>query len=447
VKWILLALFSSSLGFSSDLTKAPNKFKFEKKDAVYSDFQRVHSEIQFQLDGQMANVISTVEFMTKEDGYPIFDLVPEILSAEINGEQITVNTIKSPRKETTYKYINKRLPAGHHKLVLHSRIKKSLQFNNSYVNFATWMSDLSDRQYIEQYLPSNLEFDQYQLTLDINLKSSTKISEHILYTNGEIISEKENQYSIVFPKYFTASSFYLHLTKKGRFPTENFIFNSISGKSIPVTLYGKSKWSISGVQSKIKSILKELEMNFGAWSHPTLTVYIAGLGGMEHSGATVTSESALGHELTHSYFARGVMPINGNAGWMDEAIASWRDSGYKSVNSPNFSSTSMSSHSQYRRYTDRKAYKQGANFMAYLNNRLSNHGGLKVFLNQLHGHYTHHNISTNLFKKELENFSGENFTKEFNRYIFGNKGLKDDFQNEKNPHHPQLTEKQLLSIL
>ena len=59
-----------------------------------------------------------------------------------------------------------------------------------------------------------------------------------------------------------------------------------------------------------------------------MTIYIAGRGGMEHCGATITSMSALAHEITHSWFARGVMPANGNAGWIDEGTARWRDRGY-----------------------------------------------------------------------------------------------------------------------
>ena len=54
--------------------------------------------------------------------------------------------------------------------------------------------------------------------------------------------------------------------------------------------------------------LAELEADYGAYTHDSMTVYIAGRGGMEHCGATITSMSALGHEITHSWFARGVMP-------------------------------------------------------------------------------------------------------------------------------------------
>jgi hypothetical protein len=83
-----------------------------------------------------------------------------------------------------------------------------------------------------------------------------------------------------------------------------------------------------------RNVMQELEQTFGAYPHETLLVYCTGAssGGMEYAGAAMTSQAALGHEITHSWFARGVMPANGSAGWIDEAIARWRDLGYPRAN-------------------------------------------------------------------------------------------------------------------
>lgn len=468
MKWILLILMSFSTIFSwvlaSDLIKAPSSFNFEKKLAVYVDFQNASSEILFDLTTKKVKVKSIIHFITEEDGFALFDLIPDILDATINNDKVHIKTITSPEGETKYRYIDKLLTKGAHKLVIENEITRNLQFKGDYINFAMWMSDLSDRGYIEQYLPSNMEFDQYTLHLKINIESDKNILPHQLYTNGKILSSNATSFIVHFPHYFTSSSFFLHLTKKHRFPSEQFSFNSSSGKKIPVQLYARSAWSLSGVHKKIENILNQLENDFGAWPHPNLTVYIAGLGGMEHAGATVTSEDALAHELTHSYFARGVMPKDGNAGWIDEAIASWRDNGFPKVKIPNFYSTEMASHSEYRRYTDKKAYKEGANFMAFLNFRLESKMNLDdssdrsfiKFLKDFHGRYTQKSISTDLFKQELEIFSGENFTQEFNQYIYGNRlGHQGPQQNESgrtqinsvNPNHPHLTNKQLQQLL
>ncbi len=96
----------------------------------------------------------------------------------------------------------------------------------------------------------------------------------------------------------------------------------------------------------------------------------------------MTDTGALGHELTHSYFARGIMPANGNAGWIDEALASWRDNRYP--RSTSISGTAnMAGRPGYTRFTDYAAYSYGARFMAYLDGKFAAQGGLKTYLRKL----------------------------------------------------------------
>lgn len=449
MKWILLSLVLASTA-NANITHAPNSFKLKQgQKAVFVDFKRVDSSIVFDLNNEKTTATTTIEFESFETGRPIFDLVPNIDHAIINSESVSVDSIQDPDRVTEYKVLNKTVEPGVHTLIIKNKISKNIKYSSNYVSSGFWMSDLSDRTYIERYIPSNIEFDQYQLNLEVEVKGGNKTAQHEIYTNAKQ-SSTGNKFYLTFPNYFTASSFYFHMTKKDRLPSERFEFTSITGRVFPVVIYSKSSWSLSGKKAKTIKILKELESKLGPWSHPDLTIYIAGQGGMEYSGATITSSSALGHELTHSYFARGVMPVDGNSGWMDEAIASWRDSGYKQVKKPGFSSTSMSAHSQYKRSTDRKAYKQGANFMEYLNYELRSIGGLITFLKDMHKKYTHTSITTKVFKKELEIFAGRDFTKEFNQYIFGkelSKKAHPKLERNENPYHPKLTEKQLRDLL
>lgn len=444
VKWILLMALLSGQVYAN-LHKAPHNFTTNNKLAVFSDITKIETVLHYDLDQRKAMATSRIEFTTQADGYPLFDLRPNILESTINGKAVSILLIDSPNRETKYRMIDQELAAGTHILTLKNEVKENIEYKGNYLSAAFWMSDLTDRNYIEQYLPSNVEYDQYHQILKIKI-TGAKATEHIVYTNAALTIDAMNEFTLDFPDYFTASSFFMHITKKGRLPSESLTYTTGTGKVIPVTVYAKSRWSLSGVPQKIPKILKELEKKFGEWAHPSLVVYIAGMGGMEHSGATITSESALGHELTHSYFARGVMPVDGNSGWMDEAIASWRDDGYKARSRPNFSSTSMSAHSTYRRYTDRKAYNQGARFMEYLNHKLSGLGGLELFLKGIHTKYIHKNISTLDFQKELEGFSGMDFSADFKQYIYGNK-TEEKSSLQENPFHPKLTKQQLRSLL
>ncbi len=434
---------------------APSNFPSNQSQHTFVDFTEANYSIKYDIKNKKVSAYSVITFEQKEQGQPLFDLLPNATEVKINGEETKMKTVSAPDKTTSYRTIDKVLSIGTHKLEIRNSFSNNLKFEESGVQSAFWMSDLKDRKYLEQYLPTNIEFDQYKMNLNIKF-ANTSVNQ-VVYSNGDITKASNTEYSIEFPKYFTASSMFFHTATEGRFEEKRYDFKSINGNVVPVIVYGKkSFWGGSTVTKAVKqskSVLTELESKLGAWSHKSVVIYSAGggglgLGGMEYSGATMTSLGALGHELTHSYFARGVMPIDGNSGWMDEAIASWRDDGYKSVKKPNFSSTSMAAHSQYRRTTDDKAYNQGSSFMSYLNYNLKNLGGLEAFLSKMYEKYTHKNINTEMFRAELEAFSGLNFEKDFNKYIYGQgkKALKAKAE-KKNPYHPKLTREQLLDLL
>lgn len=430
--------------------KAPRDFSKDSNQFRFVDFDQVTYDITYDTKAETVSVVTEIFFNQRLNGKPIFDLIPEVKSIEIDGIKVNALTISSPQNETKYRSIDKNITAGDHKLVITNIIEKNVSFDAGSVSSAFWMSDLNDRQYIEQYIPTNIEYDQFAVKMNINIENASKA--HTLYTNGNFINKAKNSFTVNYPKYFTASSLYFHLAPSDKFQSTSFNFKSKSNQQIPVVIYKKkSFWgtSLTALKEKTISVLTELESKFGNWPHKSLTIYNAGSGGMEYSGATITSTSALGHELTHSYFARGVMPVDGNSGWMDEAIASWRDAGYKSVKSPNFSATKMAAHSQYRRFTDRNAYTNGANFMAYLNNRLESVGGLTLFLNELHTNFTHKNIFTSDFINEINKFSGENFNSDFDKYIFAKEGGSTEsiLNNIDNPYHPKLSDKELLELL
>ncbi len=443
----LLVIISAS----AFATKAPTNFPQTSSSDQFTfvDFQTADYSLKYDVKNEKVSAFSKIIFKQSEAGVPLFDLVPKASEIKIDGEVVKSKTVQSPDGATSYIAALKSLEAGTHTLEVKNQIEENVRFEKGGVQSAFWMSDLNDRKYLEQYVPSNIEFDQYKMTIQLSFINSS--AKQKIYTNGKVIQLSNNNYSIEFPEYFTASSMFFHTATEGRFEEEKYTHKSISGKDIPVTVYSKSSfWGGGNVPKAVKgskSVLKELESKLGAWSHENLVIYVAGMGGMEHSGATITSLSALGHEITHSYFARGVMPIDGNSGWMDEAIASWRDDGYQSRSKPNFSSTNMAGHSQYQRTTDRKAYTQGANFMGYLNHNLKNLGGLETFLSKMYKKYTHKNINTEIFRSELETFSGLNFEGDFNQYIYGDGKIDQTKESSINPYHPELTKKQLLELL
>jgi len=313
------------------------------------------------------------------------------------------------------------------------------------VKNAFWMSDLSDRKFLEQFLPINFEYDQ--LKINFHVKIIGTVEEHIIHTNGKLTELAKNEWYIEFANYFTSSSIFYHLTGINDHPKTKFIHKSIDGREIPIELYGRN--GLGSFKIKILTVLKELEEDYGPWPHPSVVVYAAGRGGMEYCGATVTSLSALGHELTHSYFARGIMPARGNAGWMDEAIASWRDGGYRHYEQDDLKPTKMAGHSVYRRTTDYNAYTKGARFMGHLDKYFEEQGGLKKFLRVLKGKRLFRPMLTVDFRRDLEKYFEDDLQELFDIYIYGKYDPVDEGEKTKhvNPYHPVLTEKQLMSLL
>jgi hypothetical protein len=138
-------------------------------------------------------------------------------------------------------------------------------------------------------------------------------------------------------------------------------------------------------------------------------------------------------------------PANGNAGWIDESLASWRDNGYNRI--PTMVGTSqMAAHAAYTRKTDTAAYSFGARFMAFLDNKFATKGGLKPFMNKLLEKKLFTPIFTEEFIKEMELFYGEDLKAIFNQYVF-NKAISTDKSTEINPPHRKMSLAEMQSIL
>ena len=427
----------------ANLHLAPPALNVSEGTAVFVDFIKVESTISYDVGKRTTTAVSKIRFEQKESGFPIFDLVNSPEKIILNQQNVDSSTT-SMNGISSVRYLKKDLAPGIYDVEIENSFSTNVVYSGNEVKSAFWMSDLSDRRYIEQYLPTNLEFDQYQSQIEYKILGSER--EHVIYTNGTVQEIDKNHWQVTYPEVYTASSYFFHLTPKGIIPEQKAIFESIDGRKIPVTVY--SQQSTSRFMNATLEILKELERDYGAWPHAQVIVYGAGMGGMEHCGATITSFSALGHELIHSYFARGVMPAHGNSGWVDEAIASWRDANYASYSSRSLSRTRMAAHSEYQRTTDRDAYTKGMRFIGYLNSKFNNQESFKTFLRSFFQEQKFKPFKTEDFKAAIELFYNDDVSDEFNTYIYGKNGIDQDKSAPvENPFHPRLSPEQLLQLL
>jgi hypothetical protein len=405
-----------------DLLKAPPAFEHEGKHVIPVDFQKMDLSIVFDIQTKTAIGHSRIEFYAKETGYPMIDLLPEATSVRLDGVHLgqgALPEISSPQQISKFRMVNGEARGGavHVLEIKYKMTPASVTFSSTGVKVGFWTTDLQDRGYLERYAPSNFEFDQFPMDLTLSVKGAS--APHHLFTNGKIEHESDNRWNVSFPEYFDASSFFIHLTE-AQVHVVSSEYQGIQAR-FPVTFYSQSETLPEQAWEDAKKVLAENEAAFGPFAHPRLVVYLTpGGGGMEYCGGTMTSSWALGHELTHSWFARGVMPSNGNAGWIDEAIASWRDNGYPTATElEEHSPVNLGGFSVYRRHTPMEAYHQGARLLSEFDRLFHENGGLRPVLAQLFTQQKHQTISTEFLKTFLEHVTGQNLKARFDRDVYG----------------------------
>ena len=448
----LLLLSGLAMAQKNDLAHRPKSFATSKGRAVFVDFITAHYDITYNAQTKSSFVKATIRFNAPESGLPIFDSVEAPASISLNGKEVTATETKTPSSETTVRVVDQAISSGFHTLVIQVPLRALVEYSSDGIKSAFWTSDLSERNFLERYMPANLEYDQVKMTFTVSfegVKNKQKI-----YTNGIVRAGKKSGksvYKITYPPYFNASSIFFHTVPEGATNELEFTLRSVDGRTIPAVVYtAKSMWggnSLDSLKTRASEVFHELEGDYGAWPHPVLVIYNAGSGGMEYCGATMTSMSALGHELFHSYFARGVMPANGNSGWLDEALASWRDEGYQTLETLSGRSM-MSAHPYYTRTTDRAAYSFGERFMRLMDGKLKSKGGLKPFMRYMIEKRALAPLFVEEFIKEMSEFYGVSVEEDFKKYTYGTSNtFSTDMKSHTHEIHRKMTLEELKNYL
>lgn len=446
--FVFAALLSfSAFAGNNDKLHMPKSFSVTGGKVVFADFTEANYTINYDLKNKSANVVAEIKLETVEAGFPVFDSVLAPSSVAFNGVKVESIETKTPNRETTLRYINKLIPAGTHTLKVELPLRTLVEFSPAGVKSAFWTSDLSERSFLERYLPANFEFDQVKMNFTVNFIGGS--GKQVIYTNGDVSSVKSNTYKISYPDYYTSSSLFFHTVPEGSTKELRFTLKSIDGRDIPSVVYFSNSSfgaSLGQLKTKTTEVFHELESDYGPFPHPSITVLQAGAGGMEYCGATMTDFSALGHELFHSYFARGVMPANGNAGWVDEALASWRDAGYQTVSTLS-GVAGMSTHPYYTRTTDRAAYTFGEKFMRLMDSKLKSKGGLKPFMRHMVDKKLFTPFHIEEFIKEMSDFYGVSVEADFKKYTFGKSTFSPNAKSKNSHIHRKMTVQEMANYL
>jgi len=305
-KLLLVAAFFS-VNAMANLHLSPPDFDSKYGRAVFVDFKTAEYSITYDIKNEMTTVKSVITFEAKSTGKPLFDLVPYPDSVKIDGLKSSQKLISFPGGVSKLRQLSTSVSPGIHTLEIVNTIDTNVIFQPDFeaVSSAFWIRDLKDRLFLEQYVPSNFEFDQYQMTFNIKFEGVRSANQDF-YTNGKITKTSPVSWKIEFPEYFTASCPFYHVTPKGWMSRRDFSYTSITGRKIPITVYSPWRSRTKKFKPEAIRVMRELEEDYGPWAHSSFVAYgtMVGTGGMEHSGATATSFGALDHEMLHSYLQK-----------------------------------------------------------------------------------------------------------------------------------------------
>lgn len=421
-----------------DLAYAPPSFQRNGQRVVFVDFTDAHYDIRIRRGDASGNVDvtvkSTLEFECADSGLPAFCLRQPIESLSIDGQSARAVEVEDPDGVSQFKVVDAPVAAGRHRLDIDSTIDK---LPGSTFDPVRWIRrpsgvqclfEMSDRGshkgFLDSYLPSNFEYDHIAMSMQIALEGAG--SAHRIISNGEVVELADNRWGIEYPKEYTSSSILFHLAPEELYDTFHTEHESASGDVIPILIYAPRmhvEFEIIRMQDygdAAIAALVELEEQFGPFPHRRLIVNARGpgVGGMEYAGAMVSRIGSVVHELNHSYFARCITPANGDAGWMDEAIASWGDHGFESAAEPPAAGANMGRRSPYERTTSGHAYTVGKDVIAHLDHLSAPQGGMRAFLKGYFESKRWSTVDAPEFQKMVEEFHGNSLDGLFDEFVY-----------------------------
>lgn len=223
-------------------------------------------------------------------------------------------------------------------------------------------TDLFAARYLESWVPANLIWDQYSITIEVQV-TGTAVA-HTLITNGAVTVVAPNHWSAAFPATSTAMSTLFELRASNLLTQATTIAAMPSGANVTIEawkLASNAAVVLNTQASNIRTWLIENENTMGPYSHGSRFVTFIQQGGMEYDGGCTSGIGALRHEAYHSWWGRAVRPATQADGWFDEGWNTYHDSGGAGATPLSFASPprTLCNRNPYSRITSGNAYASG----------------------------------------------------------------------------------------
>lgn len=314
--------------------------------AVPIDIEGISAHLVFDGATGTASGEATVDFtMGPQAGHPIFDLRQTITGCWLDGAPVAVAQTAhhdfggGPNAEL--RVVQAMLAAGsaHTLRVTYTLGLPQAPLAGSYPPGLTWspgprlafnfgFTDLRPGRYLEAWIPANLIYDQFGLTLELQVLNTAVA--HAVITNGVVTPLGSNHWSVAFPARFTALSALLEVRATDTLASMNgTVTLPLSGTIVTIEAWKLAASAIDlGTEiGHLQAWLAANETVVGRYLHGNRFVTFLNVGGMEYEGGTTSGPGALRHETFHSWFARGLKPASQPDAWWDEAWTVYNDHG------------------------------------------------------------------------------------------------------------------------
>ncbi|BFU95578.1 MAG: hypothetical protein NTNFB02_23000 [Nitrospira sp.] len=359
---------------------APRGKMIDGLAAVPIDIQHITASLTFDGATTSGTGDTTIDFIVGPGGgCPIFDLRQTITAVWLDGGSLAVADVAlhdfggGPGAEL--RVVNSVLAANssHTLRVTYTLGTPQASTAGIYQPVMMWsagprlvfnfgFTDLGPGRYLEAWIPANLIFDQFDITIDVQVMNTAIV--HTPITNGAVTVLGTNHWSIAFPARFTALSPLLEVRAGDTVASQSgSVVLPSSGATITIETWTltSNPTDLAARITEVAGFLTANEASTGAYVHGNRFVAFFNIGGMEYEGATTTSEGSLRHETFHSWGGRGVKPAGQADGWWDEAWTVYNDNGGSGSMPFNFTNppVELSARNPWTRLTPSASYSSG----------------------------------------------------------------------------------------
>ncbi|MEU2253925.1 hypothetical protein [Nocardia xishanensis] len=424
-----------------DFAHAPPPTTVDGLRAVPIHIHDLRAAVTLDTEAEAAFAHATMTYIVgPHSGSPIFDLRQPVRTCILDGEAIDPGRIAArdvgAGPHGTVRVLDAVQGAGsaHRLTVTYELRSPAADLGGAYPPRLCWsegtrvrwsfgMSDLYAGRYLEAWFPSNLPFDRFPFRLGLRITGTTLA--HSLISNGDAALTGANSWLIRFPPFFTSMSPLVEIRPEDTVQRKSAtVVLPVSRRSVAIEVWKplSGPENPAALIARISEFLARRERSHGPLLGNRFVCLLHGAsGGMEYAHAATTSVGAVGHEIFHSWFGRGVSPAAAADGWWDEAYTSFHEDGDTRTEPFDFRQPpiELCSRMPFQRAAPTASYAQGSRFFRGVAARIGP-DRLRALMADLYRKYRGTSVSTADLEAHLVAGCGAvDLVDAFHRFVYG----------------------------